>query len=353
MRIARFFSLICLAGGVACSGKSVNLDSTSGVPGAAGSAGTANAPVLVFEQHGAPLVNELLVDETRLYWQNQNFVFQGCLKTDCQNSLLTYSTTSDLNGTPNIAVSAGNVFWLGEPSHHGEIDTCPSSGCAGEPLRLIQDPNVDLNSGLVGVDGSVYWRSTFDLYRCAASGCQAAPELVSLSAGKMPTFAGGYAYWTSYTDTSLLVQRAPKDGSAPLSTVYETASTPTAMAQLQFAVTSDTLYLVDANDRILSCPASGCDTPNVVLDDGVAFKGYVQADASGVYWLETAQTFGDSSTVLHFCATAGCASGSSTVAGPGVVAYALDADSVYWIDQVPQSWQGIGGEIHRIAKASP
>jgi hypothetical protein len=342
------------AGLVACSGNSVNLDQPMAAAGSPGAGGGAAAE-LVFEQHGAPLVNELLVDDARLYWQTEDFVFQSCLKSECQHSVITYSKTADLNGWKNIAVSGGQVFWRANPPQ-GEIDSCPSAGCAAKPTRLIRDPDMNVNAGISSQNGDVYWRSTFDLYRCAASGCGQAPTIVDLGDERdMPQFDGAYAYWidSDVNTGSAFIRRAPLDGSSPAATLYEITDTPLTTLDIQsLAIAGDRVYWTDAGARVLSCPSTGCSGDPTVLDSSTPLKGYLQADSAGVYWIEGEGYPYDSNSV-HFCPSAGCDSGSSALTGLGVAAYALGADSVYYIDQVSMNGNGMGGQIHRMAKPPP
>jgi hypothetical protein len=340
-----------LAGLGACSGKSVDLEQPMAASGSSGAGGSAAAAELVFEQHGTPLLNKLLVDDTRLYWQTEDSVFQSCLKSGCQHSVITYSKNADQNGWSNVAVSAGQVFWQAY-SPRGEIDSCPRAGCAGKPTRLIRDPDMNFDAGITSQNGDVYWRSTFDLYRCAASGCGQAPAIVDLGERDIPQFDGAYAYWidSDLNTGSTFIRRAPLDGSSPAATLYEITDTPRTAPDVQWlAIAGDRLYWTDRAARVLSCPSSGCSGDPTLLDSSMSLKGYLEADSAGVYWIEGEQYPYDSNSV-HFCPSAGCASGSSALTGLGVAAYALDADSLYYIDQVSMDWNGMGGQIHRVAR---
>lgn len=346
--------LSCL---VACSGRTVRLDHEPAAGGSGASSDDPDGPTLVYQLSGAPLnPGELLVDDRRVYWQSTDQAFRSCLKDDCQRSVVTYTTSSDLDSAgvqrfSNIAVSAGQAFWLAQPPR-GTIYSCPSSGCATEPTRLLRDPSLPRSYGLVADEGAVYWLSTREVYRCAAAGCAAGPQLTSLGEGALPLFFGSEAFWILDVDRASRIRRAPKDGSSAASTLVE-VSTPDQGGRIQeIAVSSQFVYWLDDESRILRCPFSGCDAEPTLLETEGGTKLRLRADELGVYWLDSSDSpnapFGHEA--VHFCPNAGCPSTTSLGRFEQLQTYALDVDFVYFTEHVTQAGTAVGGEIMRMPK---
>jgi hypothetical protein len=351
-------SLLFLLG---CSGRTVRLDHEP-VAGSAGAAGDDGAE-LVYHVPDVPLTEgELIVDDERVYWQSDNQAFRSCLKQKCQQSVVTYSTSVDLNSSglqlfSNIAVSAGQAFWTALPPR-GTIFSCPSAGCAGAPTRLLRDPTMN-NGSIVADEGDVYWVSTHDVYRCAA-GCAGGPQLTSLGEGSLPTFFAGEAYWVQNLGGTSRIRRAPKDGSADATTFIEVPNTPDNYVSIdEIAVNDPNVFWSDDTSRILSCPRTGCEGEPSVLEAEAGLKWRLRADELGVYWLDasTSYTQGRFGPIeytvheaVHFCPNDGC--GPTTAVGKfeQLGTYALDRDFIYWTSRDPLEQEPLRCDIMRTPK---
>jgi hypothetical protein len=274
---------------------------------------------------------------------------KGCLKDDCEHTLLTYATP-----WAAVTVGADDLYWLSN-SVMTAVLTCPNTGCVGAPRTLFRDPNAI--SQIASADGDYYyWSSSFDIYRCPSGGCAATPEVVArgeTAAGYL-IFQGAYAYWSEDIPSDagsqtndVRVMRAPKDGSAAPQQILRPENSVG-----DFAVNSKNIYWFDSQMHILSCPLEGCgDSAPAELVSTDEQKFSLHADESGLYWLVMVHAGGYFGGALHFCAFDRCPMGESiTVIDKQVNEYAFNGPFVYW---TPVSPTGAAGEtIERVAKPS-
>lgn len=238
----------------------------------------------------------------------------------------------------------------------GTIYSCPAAGCA-EPTRLLRDPSLPRSYGLVADDGEVYWLSTREVYRCAATGCADGPHLTALGEGALPHFFGNEAFWVQDVETASRIRRAPKDGSAAASTLVEVSVPEQGGARIEeIAVSSQFVYWLDEDSRLLRCPLSGCDGAPALLETETGTKQRLRADELGVYWLDVT----DSSDVLsaheavHFCPNTGCPSVTALGSFEQLETYALDDQFVYFTSQRIQNGAvTLAGKIMRMPKPKP
>ena len=336
---------LCCAALVGCSGHSVNLDQ----PAAAGAPSTNRMGDVVILQHGSdPIIGDLAVDDTRLYWATYGGRVQGCVKTDCANTVHTYAShilQAEITLPARfVSASAGQVFWVAaEPA--ATFYSCPSVGCVGAPTKIFRDPNA--THGFVSDGDYTYWPSNIDLYRCKGA-CGATPELVASGPAGLPLIAGETAYWLGYVmDSASLknvpaIRSVPKDGSAPASLVAQLD-----LGSGAFALNADSLFWENSAAQIVSCPRADCSgTPTLVVDG--AFAQDVGVDDGHVYWR-------DAAFALHACTISGCTSPVAVSDGE-TQAFVVDADYVYWTDSnenAPGSGAGFSGlNLHRLAKSA-
>jgi hypothetical protein len=349
----------------ACSGHVIDLDQPSGSV-SAGSSGddtvllkvTAAAAALIAQGvMGYPFYSDIVADDTRLYWMAEDGDVQGCLKDNCAHSVINYANAG-VNGYGRIAVGGGYVYWF---SSDNTLYACPSTGCARAPTRVIQDSSISAQPPLAADVGDVYWSSALDLYRCAPTGCGSAPAIVAPEQTydlgyNGPTYSRDNAYWVEgsitvlSSDTKVTVRAAPKDGSAPPTTVLTDSIGPFAA----IAADETNVYWTNFSNHILRCPISGCTDAPVVVDASDTPKGYLVLDDSGLYWREDPLDSGP----VHFCPLDDCAS-EVTLTPAGVQSFAADSQYLYWVEgpipsphsasdlQVPS---GSGIAIHRVAK---
>ncbi len=327
----------------ACSGRAIDLDQASGTVSARASGADT---VLLNLKATNPLLSDILVDDTRLYWINGNGDLQGCLKDNCAHSVTNYANAiakgSD-QWSPLVAVGGGYVYWFASDN---TLYSCPSTGCGNTPTKVIQDSSIPaLELVSVAADaGFVYWTSALDLYRCAPTGCGSAPELVAPVKTDSVTYSGDNAYWVDNdpndngvfsSDSKNALRTAPKDGSTPPTTVLTDSVA-------WVAADETNVYWTNFSNHVLRCPVSGCtDSPTVVNADDTQ-KGYLELDGSGFYWQEDPLNSG----AVHFCPLGDCSS-ETALTPTNVQSFAVDTQYLCWVEGTV----GSGGvAIHRIAK---
>ena len=327
------------AGGVRIGPAGAGGEATSPA-GSAGAAGAANAVVETTDPKGRLILNQqvdwLVVDESRLYWLTEPAGISGCMKEQCGETVLRYSP----DATSFPAIGKDHVYWYAPTvsTSTGGAVSCPKTGCTDVPFAL----------------GAPYFRSAADgdfLYfqyangiaRCSYAGCGDEPQLVVQNETfradqiKPIRFQGAYAYWL---DASA-VRRALKDGgSGPAQTL---AVGP---AKGVFDVSSRGVFWLDASERILSCPLTGCgDQSPTVVYANASPKGYLRADDLGVYWKED--------DAVHFCAAEGCTT-PQVLTTSNVIGFDIDDRFVYWNHtadaESPPLGTGIGTTIRRVLK---
>jgi hypothetical protein len=214
---------------------------------------------------------------------------------------------------------------------------------------VIQDSSIPGPVPLAADVGDVYWSSALDLYRCAPTGCGAAPQIVAPeqaydSQYVRPTYSRDNAYWIGYdpdaspvlsSDTKNTLRTAPKDGSALPTTVLTDSIAA-------IAADETNVYWTNFSNHILRCPISGCTDSPVVIDASDTPKGYVSLDDSGLYWQEDPTNSG----AVHFCPLDDCSS-EATLTPSGVQSFASDSQYLYWVEGTRSSG---GTAIHRVPK---
>jgi hypothetical protein len=328
----------------ACSGRAIDLDQATELA-SAGASG--DDTVLLNVKATDPIFSDISVDDTRLYWVNGDGNLQSCVKDNCAHSVTTYASVisnSASQWSPEVAVGGGHVYWF---ANDNTLYSCPSSGCGNAPTKVIRDSSFPLSYGQTSLAADadyVYWVSALDLYRCAPTGCGSAPEIVAPERTDSPTYSSDNAYWVdsdpnangvSSSDIKNTLRTAPKDGSAPPTTVLTDS--------VQSVAADETnVYWTNFSNHVLRCPVSGCTGSPLVVDASDTPKGYLALDDSGLYWREDPTNSG----AVHFCPLDDCDS-EVTLTPAGVQSFAVDSQYLYWVEGT----FGLGGTaIHRVAK---
>jgi hypothetical protein len=334
----------------ACGGRSVDLNQRA--PGT-----TATTPA-VPPNEAEPIVlpqeiGYLWVDESRFYWQTASpYELQGCLKDDCEHSVVTY-----VQGAVDvpIATAAGHVYWRSGST----IYSCPSAGCDGGPQRVVQDPTGAYSE--LSADGDyVYWSSIEDIYRCRYSGCGPTPEVVAAQryAAFKLSFQGSDAYWVDGSQASSVspILRAPSDGSAPPSPVVQTSARELGNDGVNLYWTADNTSIDAGRETqlfdILSCPLDGCGGGEPAeVATGIQAEEFL-VDSAGLYWIENKDTSPTSTEqFLHSCPLAGCGSSSKVIVSGNILSFAVDDQFLYWVSSDnAQAVHDGSKRIHRAPK---
>ena len=331
---------LCFFGLTACAGRALDLDHEA-----------PSGPATADSDPGLPAsgehITEVWVDDLRLYWLDAGR-FQSCLKADCKDTTLTYSTDAG-----RAAAGGGHVYWvegwrpaLSTPTAFA----CRADGCPTNPVAVAQDSHwLSVRASgpeeIFANQDYLYWSSDFDIYRCAASGCPTTPEVVASGAvTESLVFEGTHAYWID--DWLVGIWSAPFDGSEQpklLRTLAEGGS---------LAVGGGYLYWT-AQTQVYRCAIASCDaTPPTLLATAESKISDLKIDDTTIYWLAAGS--------VHSCPLLGC--GQSQVITPPQIpncqgrqprSFAIDASDIYWIDAgiVSSAYEPMPGKaIRRTAK---
>jgi hypothetical protein len=332
----------------ACAGHSIDLDQ--------GASSAPNGTDLVgVEVTRVPdSISELAADDARVYWTTGKQVpFEGafeefssaqsCVFDQCNATSVSYGDME-----PPLTIGEQDVFFSPidpiSPGPFGRLVGCPKAGCGAAPNEIFEDKRTPESDAVD--DQYFYWSSDVDIYRCPLTGCGEVPEVVA----KDETTNGGLIvdgdtlFWTFPVDASdqdgeSQVHSAPKDGSRPPTLIANGVSVGPSAQVVNFSVDATTVYWLDSSSHVQSCPRTGCDGQapvTLVATDGA--KRTLRVDATGLYWLETADPgFGSDQDVevdlsIRFCPLTGCATDADVrVLTPSKVGqFAMSSRYLYW-----------------------
>ena len=350
------FALGCLQ---ACAGHSIDLDQgASSAPDGTDLVGVevTQVPESVFE---------LAADDARVYWTTGEEVpyegggyigfevAQSCVFDHCKATSVNYGDME-----PPLTIGDQDVFFTPiDPAAPGRfldpVVGCPKAGCGAAPNEISEDAPLYPESAAAD-DQYFYWSSAFDIYRCPLTGCGEVPEVVA----KNEATSGGLlvdgdtVFWTFSVDASdpngeTQIHSAPKDGSRPPTLIARGVALSQYVAlstnRVPFTVDATTVYWLDGSAHVQSCPRTGCDVQapvTLVATDGA--KQSLRVDATGLYWLETADLIGDwfsnaqgaavDHVSIRFCPLTGCATDADVrVLTPDQVGqFAMSSKYLYW-----------------------
>jgi hypothetical protein len=309
----------------------------------------------------------LAVDADNIYWLNRvpvclSDVSHTQLKS-CPLSGCTGQPTilwDDLQAAQGLAVANGTVFWTIVGSSTGSILSCSVHGCGGAPRTVVEaEAFVDTFAASAT---TVAFGTHFGAFACPVAGCSASSSTTLFEqTGVKTSFAiqGDQLFGTAEVpDDSRDSGQAPTLFACPLAgcpggpTFFPTPAIYGALASDgQNAAWINTGELIDFSASNMSdtewddgsvyvCPLTGCADKTAPL---VSYPAWFAAtaiavDASNVYWTEgpPSTESGAAPSTLVRCAIAGCAGKPTELATLGAgstTAIALDASSVYWIDE--------------------
>jgi len=184
-----------------------------------------------------------------------------------------------------IALDSTRVYWANSGlDGGGSIESCPLVGCDADGGVAFAS-SVDEGFGYVALDSTyVYWSGLGDVYACGKGGCDAA---TTLGSGEHDVdslvAAGGGAYWTVWkisptTDNRTALLSCPAAGCASPNVI---AAQPGGDELWGLALDSTNAYWSDiATQSIMTCAVAAC-TPTVVTKH---FGYYLAVDSTSVYW---------------------------------------------------------------------
>jgi len=285
-----------------CGGKSLMLDGAAS--GGAANSGEAFVPA-------QPRADALAVDQERLYWvtgacgtcivsepgkppKSADIArVRGCLKSDCDvDAIIDYDTwprpgteakSSWAHPLMGLTVAGESLYWVRvtEADDEIEIVSCPVTGCQGTP-RLVWHWKGSSNviPALVSDGEKIYWPSSYSpaILSCSVSGCVDPDFLPVAEAPHALALHGSYVYWIA----NGMVQRKPKDGSAPTTDIVTGLNKPAALSTNSSYVSFTTNYSIG---QVSFCPLEGCAGAPTALATNQAFPLSVASDEDHVYWV--------------------------------------------------------------------
>jgi hypothetical protein len=310
----------------------------------------------------------------------------SCANPACMEDLLT-----GLNNPNDVSADATNVFVtdsIGDTD--GAVWRCPTAGCSnatatriatGEayPAQVVQDAT------------NVYWvdeRSPGGLHTCPRTGC--GPSTLLVQWEPEATYRMAVADDSIfYADELGSIYQLPKSGARVGTPLLQSGAVIAAIAYFQGQLVWLSSELKNTRGGILqACTTSDCATTFRTLFAGRQAGATLALDASGIYWIETADTGGaslfecsdqqtcttprqlttgigtpqrmilDAKNVyftaqgaVFMCPKAGCATPTSLVTVDGLAhGLATDGTYLYFLSSLPSG--GPSGVLHRIPKPS-
>jgi hypothetical protein len=319
---------LCLCYVAGCAGRDVDLDHRA----PASSAPMGSDQAVVFAEEGLAGV---WVDDRRLYWLTRFGTFQSCVKTDCEQTRLSYAKGNHEQAVA-IAIANGHVYWTLDLL---SVFSCAAEGCETEPAMVVKDPG--LRAQIYAHQDHVYWSSDVDFYRCPASGCAATPEIaVSDAIPYLPVFDDARVYWHS----GAAIMSAPADGSGLPELVFEwDPSLKWGIGDLSVAGG----FLYWRSDRhAFRCAIASCNTsaPTLLVTWDLPVYN-LTIDASAIYW-RGGVTDNRPADTIYTCPLERCEQPTALtpprLATPVGVkessTFAIDATEVYWLDLGDDQW---------------
>ena len=225
----------------------------------------------------------------------------------------------------------------------GELLSCPTTGCAGDPTVLAT--GVGYVQSLVQDQATLYWVDQFGVVGCAKSGCGTPTvlaagddtyEAVAVSGSTLVLALAG----TSNTDGEIVT--CPTTGCA---------ASPPAIATglaypVQVQVAGDTAYFATSpqgsDEQVFSCALAGCGaSPTLVY---TATGPVVFTVASGAIYFEGyVDTIAQHQAFLYSCPAPGPCTSPTQVAFLPYAAQPLasDATNVYWLGALGDTYDGV------------
>ena len=142
---------------------------------------------------GPDIVIQLLVDGSKLFWQNYHGVY-GCVENNCAATIYEVGRSDEAAG---LAVDAQSIYWIDDFGVYG----CPKTGCSdpNNPTRLVQAyPSLGLRNlpQLVYLEHELLWTDGTRIYGALDSG---SPRPITMMGGT--SAQGGYQSLALYDHT--------------------------------------------------------------------------------------------------------------------------------------------------------
>lgn len=351
---------LCAAPLSECSGKCVNLDTSSDDCGACGHSclggtcasgkcapikltGGLNAPSALALAASPPLV--IVAADTALY----KCAKSGCTSAERMWSATTYPPRGDVI---SVAISGGEAFSATDTPGNGvRVSRVSLSATTTTPAPLSTTA-VGVGTVSLAFDGTrLVVGGGPSIRTCLTSGCGGYQDLLSsiyLGSATLTADPGGVYVFGGGTFGTDGVSTCARSASLPCTPQPLVTRAKSGSAYF-LQVVAGTAYWVDIPDagkhRVLACKLSGCnDAPTVIAEDEEDIGG-LAVDAKGAYFTTTL------ANVVRVCSdlVGGCGkTATSLVVGQTKpVGIALDGEAIYWVNQggAPNT-----GEIMKLAR---
>jgi hypothetical protein len=258
-------------GGLAVDATNVYFATVQGDIQACGVHGCACAPRVLVAHHGDLA---LAIDANDVYWAEQSTGdVAKCPLAGCDAP----SIIGNAGGQPEVvALDANDVYWDG--LFESALHSCPLSGCTGAPRELLPD-TVPAIANVIVVNGpDIFWSAMGDVETCPTTGCASPTLIVPPSHAARPVSIAVDANDVYWADDALAgIWRCSRADCTSTKAVFA------ADGSGPMAIDDESVYFAK-QEGFFRCPRTGCSDGEtfVAQTNTSALRLVVGADA--LYW---------------------------------------------------------------------
>ncbi len=267
--------------------------------------------------------DQLVVDDSRVYWTNFEFAVFDCAIADCAEAGATALPVLSNEGPQAIAVAAGTVYFIDLSTQ--SISSCPGTGCSASTTYWTDPDVVDEGSQIeeiVNDSFNLYFVDSERIYECPLGTACLSPTVLVHDSGSLAV-SGDQLFYAGYYSTDNTISAVPVAGGKSRVVCKAPGVVGTPVVQM---VVSGGFLIFATQDypvtSIYSYPLAGGGASEVFarVRDFTALA----ADDSNVYWTKN-------DSVIACTAGKVCGSPVTIATGqhqPGAVA--ANSTAVFW-----------------------